>query len=652
MIQLGINAKVSLITLSLTTVCFSILGIFMYLNTKDIVTQIAYDTQLEKVAQIEDLITVYINEKQRNIQALAQSALRNNLNEEGIIKELVLMQEAGDFNIAYMGFEDGRMLRSNFKHTTLADGYDPRARTWYQTAKQNMRDTIISQPWMHFSYKIPVFGFTAVVIDNNHFKGVVGADIALKALNNYIITADSHHKHTQKFDIIILDTQAQYVTHHQQELILSSDDFSKNLMEKFQTSNNIIPLVYNNVSSVALCEKHNLTQWLICSIIPEAQISESVNKSVYPIFTMLFVFALFLIVALYIILLYLLKPIAKIKRTLLDFFSFLNHKNKEVKILHIKSNDEFKEIADAINENVKKIQNGLQQDEITLKDFIQTTSLIKQGHLSIQINTNPHNPSLMQLKELFNEMLISLNNNIQSLLQVLNKYSENNFLTECNAENLEAEFLDMINGVSYLGSEIRKMLHTSSSFAQELEQKSQELKKVVENLIESSRTQNSSLETTSHSIEQITSSIQVVSERSNEVMNQSEDIKNVIGIIKDIADQTNLLALNAAIEAARAGEHGRGFSVVADEVRKLAERTQKSLGEIEANTNALVQSINDMASSIKEEVAGINQVNEQLKQLQSTTQQNADIAQHSQEISNAVRLIAHKIRDDINKKKF
>ena len=38
----------------------------------------------------------------------------------------------------------------------------------------------------------------------------------------------------------------------------------------------------------------------------------------------------------------------------------------------------------------------------------------------------------------------------------------------------------------------------------------------------------------------------------------------------------------------------KGFAVVADEVRKLAERTQKSLGEIEANTNLLVQSINDM----------------------------------------------------------
>ncbi len=40
-------------------------------------------------------------------------------------------------------------------------------------------------------------------------------------------------------------------------------------------------------------------------------------------------------------------------------------------------------------------------------------------------------------------------------------------------------------------------------------------------------------------------------------------------------------------------------------VRKLAERTQKSLSEIEANTNLLVQSINDMAESIKEQTAGI-----------------------------------------------
>ena len=125
---------------------------------------------------------------------------------------------------------------------------------------------------------------------------------------------------------------------------------------------------------------------------------------------------------------------------------------------------------------------------------------------------------------------------------------------------------------------------------------------------------------------------QNLAEKLNQVSENASEVKEVLTIIKDIADQTNLLALNAAIEAARAGEHGRGFAVVADEVRKLAERTQKSLVEIDATINIVVQSIMEANSEISENAKNIHSL--------------ADVSNHLQEEMIEISSVIHKTIQD------
>ena len=148
------------------------------------------------------------------------------------------------------------------------------------------------------------------------------------------------------------------------------------------------------------------------------------------------------------------------------------------------------------------------------------------------------------------------------------------------------------------------------------------------------------LETMMTSLSKVVDSIMLSSQNEQEmsikigsVVTQTEQIKGVLGMIKDIADQTNLLALNAAIEAARAGEHGRGFAVVADEVRKLAERTQKSLSEIDVTIGVIVQGVMDLSENMHHNAENIEAITGSATELMDKASETKDRTYESISVS-------------------
>ncbi len=194
----------------------------------------------------------------------------------------------------------------------------------------------------------------------------------------------------------------------------------------------------------------------------------------------------------------------------------------------------------------------------------------------------------------------------------INRFIEKARILISEAKNLSNENSSISHELSSTSLEVGRAVETSMQIVGNTTNKAFTLKdELTEGISEAKEGKtelikaNDFLKDANNAILELTKDIQSsaateieLAHRIQQLSSDATQVKDILVVIGDIADQTNLLALNAAIEAARAGEHGRGFAVVADEVRKLAERTQKSLQEINATINVIVQAIVDSSDQM------------------------------------------------------
>jgi len=198
------------------------------------------------------------------------------------------------------------------------------------------------------------------------------------------------------------------------------------------------------------------------------------------------------------------------------------------------------------------------------------------------------------------------------------------------AKNSSTENATVAHELSATAVEVGKNVQASIEIVDNATAKSNDIKEKISSFIVDAQESkkeivmaNDNLVTAKHDIVSLTSQVQssaesevALAEKMDTLSQDASQVKEILNVISDIADQTNLLALNAAIEAARAGEHGRGFAVVADEVRKLAERTQKSLSEINATISIIVQSISDVSgemNSNSQEIQNLSNLSQEVE---------------------------------------
>ena len=224
-------------------------------------------------------------------------------------------------------------------------------------------------------------------------------------------------------------------------------------------------------------------------------------------------------------------------------------------------------------------------------------------------------------------------------------YNQANHLENCIHFN-KKELLIEHRMIDEKNNELGLVLSQVNSMNEERMAQVEQLKQVVNQVINSINEVNAGSEEVVANIEGIANEVKDTLDVSNDLKQNIEIVKEKIsrfskatGEIVSISEQTNLLALNASIESARAGEHGRGFAVVADEVRKLAENSRTVAESTRSDEQDVIKSIYQIVEESKSVEARMDKISDAITNISASLE---EITATSQSIADSVIYLIEK----------
>jgi two-component system sensor histidine kinase/response regulator len=267
-------------------------------------------------------------------------------------------------NSVYMGRENGGFVRSHKRARPTK--YDPRIRPWYTVAKKNPGKVMRTPPYTSVTSPDVNIGTVKALLDENgNVYGVVGIDITLAGLTDYIENVTVGHKGY----MVLLDKDGTFLASQDQSARSMTIDalYKDDLQDFYKLDRGFITITKNS-------EKHYLffytspeLGWKLGMIIPVEQIEGEVNRFVNKIILALFVsLALLSILTIAGLQSFVIKPIKKLSdgTRRIAQTGDLNYQ------IDIKSRDEIGSLGQSFNEMITSIsqaETALMESEAELK---------------------------------------------------------------------------------------------------------------------------------------------------------------------------------------------------------------------------------------------------------------------------------------------
>jgi two-component system, sensor histidine kinase and response regulator len=267
-------------------------------------------------------------------------------------------------NSVYMGRENGGFVRSHKRARPTK--YDPRTRPWYMLAKKNPGQVMRTPPYASVtSTDVNIGTVKALLDENGDIYGVVGIDVTLAGLTDYIEAVTVGHKGY----MVLLDKEGTFLASQDQSARAMTIDalYKDDLQAFFTKERGFITVTRNSEKQYLFFYTSPELGWKLGMIIPVEQIEGEVNRFVNKIILALFVaLALLSVLTVTGLQRFVIRPLKKLNaatRTIAQTGD-LNYK------IEIKSADEIGSLAQSFNEMITSInhaESSLKESEAELK---------------------------------------------------------------------------------------------------------------------------------------------------------------------------------------------------------------------------------------------------------------------------------------------